>query len=448
MAHKVSFSKGTAVHTGTAPGRLDVMGGIADYSGSLVLQMPTSQTTTVQLQLRTDGHFLLHSDSSEERVQDYSITLPELLQADGTLNLAHAGQVLKAKPGGHWAAYVIGCFLVLAREAGIQLSGASIKISGQVPLGKGVSSSAALEVATLKALAQAYPEWQPAGTTLARYGQMAENLVVGAPCGLMDQLASYHGSRGALLPITCQPDVLHPLLQLPEGIHLVGIDSGIRHSVGGASYSDVRKAAFMGYSIIAQYLGTSVQKLEEAKATGQWENLPYRGYLANISPSDYEMNYRNVLPEKLYGRDFLERYKVSTDTITTIEPNKEYRIKVATRHPIYENYRASLFQMLMQRLAYEQADRKTLLWQMGELMYLCNASYNACKLGSTATDELVHRVKLQQKKNHGVYGAKITGGGSGGTVVVLADGTEGLETARALARTYGREQAMDLVFFE
>lgn len=445
---KVSFKKSAPVFSGTAPGRLDVMGGIADYSGSLVLQMPTSNTTTVQVQLRQDGVFNLESSSDEEKVHQYHITLAELLPNGHTsIDYRAAGDIIKSKPGGLWAAYVIGCFLVLAKEAGIPISGADVKISSTVPLGKGVSSSAALEVSTLRALAAAY-NWQHEGNTLAKYGQMAENLVVGAPCGLMDQLASCHGERGALLPITCQPDLLQPLLKLPEGIKLVGIDSGVRHSVGGASYSDVRKAAFMGYSIIAQYLGTKVETLQKARDTGDWSALPYKGYLANISPSDYEANYRKALPERIYGRDFLERYKVSTDVVTTIQPEKEYRIKVAARHPVYENYRTSLYQMLMQRLSYEHADRQTLLWQLGELMYLCHASYNACHLGSTATDELVKRVKEKQRKGMGVYGAKITGGGSGGTVVVLCDGERGLETAHQIARSYGNEQAMNLVFFD
>jgi L-arabinokinase len=443
---KPIFEKNATVYTGIAPGRLDVMGGIADYSGSLVLQMPISQTTKVQVAIRHDGMFSLHSDSNDERVHHYQIHLSDITPTDN-VDYIEARNAIKAVAGGHWAIYCLGAFLVLAKECGIKLTGADVKITGKVPLGKGVSSSAALEMATLKALAEAY-QLTFEGTELARLGQLAENRVVGAPCGLMDQLASYHGKHGTLLPITCQPDILHPLLALPKGVHLVGIDSGVRHSVGGASYGDVRTAAFMGYSIIAQLLETKVEVLEAFRATGDSSKLPYGGYLANISPSDYEMRYRSALPDRIYGRDFIARYKVSTDTVTTIDPAKEYRVKVATRHPIYENYRTSLYRMLLERLSGEDADRKTILWQLGELMYLCHASYNACHLGSSATDELVERVKIRQKKGHGVYGAKITGGGSGGTVVVLCDGDLGLETAHNIAKSYGNERAMDLVFFD
>lgn len=433
-------------YQGQAPGRLDVMGGIADYSGSLVLQMPIAQTTKVKIRLTDSGILDIHSDNKDEKVHHVKVKLADLMP-DGTVNFEIANKYLRTLHGGFWAAYVVGCFLVIADHAGLALTGAEIKITGQVPLGKGVSSSAALEMATLQALQAAYGlEFE--GTTLPRLGQKAENLVVGAPCGLMDQLASYFGKRGFLLPITCQPDILHQPLELPEGISLVGIDSGVRHHVGGASYSDVRTAAFMGYAMIAQYKGVAAKDLELARETGDWSKLPYGGYLCNISPSDYEMNYRKVLPEKIYGRDFIERFKVSTDTVTTIDPAKEYRVKVAARHPIYENYRTSLYRMLMERMHDTAADRKTILWQLGELMYLCHASYNACKLGSTSTDDLVERVKQKQLKGAPIYGAKITGGGSGGTVIVLCDGEEGVEKARQLARSYGNERAMELAFFE
>ena len=72
--------------------------------------------------------------------------------------------------------------------------------------------------------------------------------------------SSYFGEKRKLLPILCQPDTLYPLLEIPENLHFIGIDSGLRHFVGGASYSDVRTAAFMGYSIIASRNGVILNK--------------------------------------------------------------------------------------------------------------------------------------------------------------------------------------------
>jgi len=99
--------------------------------------------------------------------------------------------------------------LLIQKEKGIPFSGADILIHSSVPIGKGVSSSAALEVATLKALGKTF-NISFANTELPMLAQRVENLIVGAPCGLMDQLTSYFGEPRKLLPIVCQPDQIKP----------------------------------------------------------------------------------------------------------------------------------------------------------------------------------------------------------------------------------------------
>src|SRR5262249_54567967 len=152
-----------------------------------------------------------------------------------------------------WAAYAAGVFLVLARERGVSFEGgARILIASDVPEGKGVSSSAALEVAGMSGVAAAY------GVPLGARGtallcQKVENLVVGAPCGVMDQMTAACGEEGQLLALLCQPAELLAPLRLPEDVAVYGIDSGIRHAVSGADYASVRVAAFMGYAILAKH---------------------------------------------------------------------------------------------------------------------------------------------------------------------------------------------------
>src|SRR6185295_17604310 len=107
-------------------------------------------------------------------------------------------------------------------------SGASVLVASSVPEGKGVSSSAALEVATLGVLAGlAGVRIDPVRAALIC--QRVENLVVGAPCGVMDQMTSSCGSAGQLLPLLCQPAELEPCFPIPTGLALWGIDSGLRH---------------------------------------------------------------------------------------------------------------------------------------------------------------------------------------------------------------------------
>src|SRR6185295_18685019 len=103
-------------------------------------------------------------------------------------------------------------------------------------------------------------------------------------------------------------------------LKLWGIDSGIRHSVGGSDYGSVRAGAFMGHRIINE-------------AT----------YLANISPAEFENKYAAQLPERISGEAFLARYGGTSDPVTSIDPQREYAVRLPTAHPIYENARVQRF---------------------------------------------------------------------------------------------------------
>jgi L-arabinokinase len=120
-----------------------------------------------------------------------------------------------------------------------------------------------------------------------------------------------------------------------------------------------------------------------------------------------------VLPLAVSGREFLERYSGTTDLVTRVDPARTYAVHQPTLHPIGENARTSRFRELLQAEASESS-----LTEMGELMYASHASYSACGLGSDGTDLLVQLVRDAGPKC-GLYGAKITGGGSGGTVAIL-----------------------------
>src|SRR5262249_38151325 len=146
----------------------------------------------------------------------------------------------------HWAAYVAGIFTVLNVERGTVFSnGARIVISSDVPEGKGVSSSAALETSTMQAIVDAFKlSIEP--YDMAILCQKAENLVAGAPCGVMDQMTCVFGEEHKLMALLCQPAELQAPVAIPEDIAFWGLDSGERHAVGGADYTSVRTGAFMG----------------------------------------------------------------------------------------------------------------------------------------------------------------------------------------------------------
>lgn len=424
----------------SSPGRMDVMGGIADYSGSLLLQKAIKAKTTVEVSTIETNYFEISSGKLFFRF-GFENWQDKTSKNDYTLLYDFFQQNIDNQ----WAAYVIGCFFVLKNEKNISFVGTKIEVDSGVPIGKGVSSSAALEIATMKALKELY-QLSFSNTELSILAQKVENLVVGAPCGLMDQLACYFGDEHSLLPIVCQPDTLYPKINIPENFHFIGIDSGIKHAVGGASYSDVRTAAAMGYSIIAQNLGIETTQLELAKIQNLKNDLPFCGYLSNCAVSTFEKQFKEMLPSKMSGDFFLEKYKQIIDDQSIIKHSTNYKIAACTEHPIYENFRVTVF---FETIKLINASKNATIQQLnllGELMYQSHTSYSACELGEKHTDMIVEMAK--KYNNKGIFGAKITGGGSGGTVCILAYGNEGIDSANHLYETYKKNTGLDVMFIE
>ena len=242
--------------------------------------------------------------------------------------------------------------------------------------------------------------------------QWAENHVAGAPCGIMDQMTSACGLADHLLRLRCQPAIVEGQVAIPPGYQFFGVDSGIRHAVTGADYGTVRTAAFMGYRMIAALSGLPV---ERDGARVRIHDDRWGGHLANIPPEHFETQLACRLPERLRGADFLTLYHGITDDVTSVDPMVEYPVRVSTAHPIHENARVERFAELLPTLG----DSAQVAHEMGELMRASHESYTACGLGSEGTDRLVTLVR-ESGTEAGLFGAKITGGGSGGTIAILA----------------------------
>ncbi|MFP4088789.1 MAG: hypothetical protein ACLFUB_08185 [Cyclobacteriaceae bacterium] len=433
------------VFQASAPGRLDVMGGIADYSGSLLIQKPLSQETTAYVAFREDNQISIKSIQGKE-VLDFSASYNELLGEFKVPNYDYMRKQILAKEGGHWAVYVVGCLIMLYQQKHIKPEGVDIIITSDVPRGKGLASSASLEVAVLKAVVNGL-NLNVGEYEIPILAQRAENLIAQTPCGLMDQLTAYTSAHNKLLPIICQPhEVFHPI-DIPDPIHFVGIDSGITHARNGTEYTDLRTATFMGYSIIALSSGANVRDLDVARETGDFSKLPYGGYLANIAPSAFEEKFLSILPEKMNGEEFIERYKTIIDPLAFIDRDKEYNIKNATKHPVFENFRVKLMAQILRNYITEYQNYSNRLQLMGELMYQSHQSYTECGLGNERTDRLVEMVK-EKGERKGLYGARVTGGGKGGTVCILCGGLTGPESARELHREFIAETGEEVDIFE
>ncbi len=417
---------GTPQYSASAPGRLDVMGGIADYSGSLVLQLPLDRRTTATLQRiaapRVDVVSVRAGAEYRASVGFDTLQTRELL----TRHLA-------SDPDSHWVSYVFGvahaCLFAPESAAAAPAGGFRMHIESTVPEGKGVSSSAALEVASLAAIAAAYSV-RMSPQDIARMAQWAENHVAGAPCGIMDQMTSACGLADHLLRLRCQPAIVEGQVAIPPGYRFFGVDSGIRHAVTGADYGMVRTAAFMGYRMIA---ALSALPVERDGARVRIHDDRWGGYLANIPPAYFSTHLAARLPEHLRGADFLALYHGITDDVTSVDPSVDYPVRVATAHPIHENARVGRFAELLATLG----SAPDAVHEMGDLMRASHESYSACGLGSEGTDRLVELVR-QSGAGSGLFGAKITGGGSGGTIAILA-AADAQAAVRSIAERYAAE---------
>jgi L-arabinokinase len=434
------FSSGHDLIVTRAPGRLDVMGGIADYSGSLVLELPLKEATLVALQLsdeRTLKIVSINPTSDDEIV--FEMHLNDFEDGGAPLNYEAARRYFGSDSSKRWAAYVAGAYLVLMHERQISFpQGARMLVFSRVPEGKGVSSSAALEVAAMQAVCAAYSiALEP--IEVAILCQKAENLIAGAPCGIMDQTTSVCGEADQLLALLCQPAELKGIVAVPNQIRFWGLDSGVRHSVAGADYGAVRAGAFIGYRMIAEMAGLAIQDTEQ-EAVCKIDDPQWRGYLANMTPVEFQ-KYANSLPDEIRGDQFLSRYRCTTDPISRIVPDRVYPVRVAASHPVYEHVRVQTFAKLLAGSLTDDALR-----EMGELMFQSHQSYSACGLNSDGTDMLVSLVK-QLGPKQGLYGAKITGGGSGGTVAVLARYDAG-QAITSVAEEYARRSGYNPFIFE
>jgi L-arabinokinase len=405
------------------PARLDVMGGIADYSGANVCEAVLGKGVLLALQPRTDRTLRIRTMQVGRRTLPVETRIPLDYFASGSGLSAYADvrALCESNPLVSWAGYVGGSIFTLLREESVALPfGFSMLLLSAVPMNVGIGSSAAVEVGTLACL-NAYLRLDLDPLRLARLGQMAENHVVGAPCGVMDQIAITAGRAGELTHILCRPGEVKGRVAVPPGTGFVGINSMVRHSIGGNPYGDTRIGAFMGKRI--------VNDVRSRTGRGPID------YLTELTVEEYEREYAREVPADLVGSAFLERYRTHDDPVTTVQPDATYRVAGPTRHPVEENARVLAF---LDALRAANAGETDALVAAGACMYAAHASYrDNCRLSVGEVDFLVEAVQSRGPAS-GLYGAKITGGGTGGTVAVFGR-TDALAThVPQIAADYSR----------
>ncbi len=346
-----------------APGRVNLIGEHTDYNGGFVLPTVIPQQTTVEIARRGDR-------LGDRLVRAASANLPEAGLVEFPI-----GQETR---GRGWLDYVQGVTSVLSGE-GFEATGFDLRIESDVPLGSGLSSSAALEVALLRGL-RALFEWPLDDVRMALMGQRAENEFVGARCGIMDQMAVSLAGAGTALFLDAR-SLEHQTVPLPEDVELIVMDSGVAHDHSAGDYNTRRAECERACTLL------DVNLLRELT----FEDLPRV----------------ECLPEPLNRR---------------------------ARHVVSENERV---------LAAVEAMRRGELKRLGELFYASHASMrDDYEVSVPAVDHIVELARQDED----VFGARLTGGGFGGAVVMLAHAgrarAAGLRIADAYARNSGRKPTL------
>ena len=289
-----SFRADRPIRFSRAPGRLDVMGGIAEYTGSLVCQMTLDCAAAVALQERGDRELQVFSFNLLDEHKPFTLRVP----LDSLVR--HSAETLRkefAEPGRLWAGDLAGCLHVLHERGFVDLlnpkvHGLNLAMLSTVPQGAGVGSSAAIQVATMMNLVDHFGVRDRIDPlTLAELCRAVENRIVGVPCGMVDRVTSGSGKSDLLSRLLCQPCEMQSPLGLPEGMRVLGIDSSVRSGSGVMLSARTRCAAFMGHKII-------LEKMREIgrAANRILERDPMDGYLANLTPDDYKKFFRPYLP--------------------------------------------------------------------------------------------------------------------------------------------------------
>jgi len=203
-----------------APGRVNLIGEHTDYNGGFVLPAVIPQRTSVELSSRSDRRVVVWSANVEaaERLKEFELG--------------------SEAPTRTWIDYVQGVTVALQRR-GHRIEGADLRVESRVPIGSGLSSSAALEVAVARAFRSAC-DLRLDDVELAMAGKWAENEFVGVPTGIMDQMAASLGESGTALFLDTR-SMRYERVPIPRSLDLVIIDSGVRHHLVSGEYG-VRRA--------------------------------------------------------------------------------------------------------------------------------------------------------------------------------------------------------------
>jgi galactokinase len=348
-------------HVYRAPGRVNLIGEHTDYNDGFAMPAAIEFYCWVALGTREDRTLSVYSEE---------------FSAGAEADLSSAAPA----PTKTWSDYPIGVALQL-EKAGFRLRGANLLIESEVPIGAGLSSSAAIEVATALALSE-QSGWSPDRVQLALLCQKAENEFVGARVGIMDQFVSLHGQQDHALMLDCRSLSFESLL-IPDSVKLVISNTMVKHELASGEYNRRRADCEEAVRLLSGV-------------------LPGIRALRDVSLEQLE-KHRGVLSEVIYKRAL---------------------------HIVSENARV---------LDSAEALRSGDIVRFGQRMAESHKSLRDLYEVSCRELDLMVDLAYQQK---GVYGARMTGGGFGGATINLVDARHAGEFKEKMAKAYQKEMGL------
>lgn len=346
-----------------SPGRINIIGEHTDYNGGLVMPAAINKAVYVAISKRDDEQIHLYAESYEEKY------------------VGSISAVSKSEKA--WANYILGVVHGLLKR-GFELSGFNLYIYGDVPLGAGLSSSAAIECATAFALSELHQLTIPK-MDLALIAQKAEHEFAGVNCGIMDQFASVFGQKDYAMMLDCE-SLEHEYIPLKlEGYKLVLFNTNVKHSLSESAYNERREQCEQGVAWVkAQH--------------------PEVEYLRDVSP---EMLSEYVLPKDA------EVYTKCSYVVAEIA-----RVKKAAA-----------------------ALKDGRLAELGKLMFETHEGLSkAYEVSCKELDFLVEQVKEVPE----VLGARMMGGGFGGCTINIVKDEAIDELTAKLTQLYHEQFGLNL----
>ncbi|HYG22840.1 MAG TPA: galactokinase [Verrucomicrobiae bacterium] len=326
----------TSTHTVRAPGRLELLGNHTDYNDGLVMALAVDRYIFFAASPRTDGKIELISSAFPQ---------PEVFTVDR----------IEKNPAAPWANYVKGVLLQL-RQRGVHFSGFNAAITGTIPMGAGMSSSAALEVGTALIVRKLFPYTLTAtglGTPpqrdangqlpalaaaerleMAKVGQAAENQFVGVKCGILDQISSLFGKASSVIDIDCRSlTVENPPM---PGEAIIVCNSGVKHELIGGEYNELRQncenaAAKLG----AKFLRTVELKDVEA-SKGKLTQREYecaRHVTSEIARVVAGAKALKAGDHEQFGQFMFQSHESSRDFLKNSTRELDILVELARKHP-------------------------------------------------------------------------------------------------------------------